>query len=105
LFAGSTEGAAAERLKVLVATSDGFRIAEEDMRLRGPGELLGTRQHGLPEFKVANLAEDFPLLEQARDDAARILREDSNLRANTSRELYMELVRKFGQHFAFVDVS
>ncbi|MBI1825927.1 MAG: ATP-dependent DNA helicase RecG [Planctomycetes bacterium] len=105
LFAETREGAAAERLKVLCETSDGFRIAEEDMRLRGPGELLSTRQHGMPEFKVANLAEDFPLLEQARDDAARILHEDPNLRANASRELYKELVRKFGRRFSLVDVS
>ena len=61
--------AARERLEALAATSDGFRIAEEDLRLRGPGELLGTRQHGLPDLVHADLAQDFELLCRARDDA------------------------------------
>ena len=65
------------RLKVLCATGDGFRIAEEDFAPRGPGELLGTRQHGWPEFRVANLVEDVELLMQARDDAAKIVRRRS----------------------------
>ncbi|HVO38096.1 MAG TPA: ATP-dependent DNA helicase RecG, partial [Spirochaetia bacterium] len=65
-----------ERLKVMKETSDGFLIAERDMRLRGPGELLGVRQSGFLEFRAANLAEHGRLLINARDDARRILKED-----------------------------
>jgi len=63
-----------ERLRVLEETTDGFRIAEADLKLRGPGELLGQQQSGLPQFRFANLAEDFALIRQARELAAASLR-------------------------------
>jgi ATP-dependent DNA helicase RecG len=59
-------------LKVLEETTDGFRIAEADLKLRGPGELLGQRQSGLPEFRFGNLAEDLDLIQLARELAAQI---------------------------------
>ncbi len=65
-----------QRLKIMMETSDGFRIAERDLELRGPGELLGVRQSGFLGFRVANLREDARLLLQARDDALAILSED-----------------------------
>ncbi len=64
---------AGRRLKVLEETTDGFRIAEVDLKLRGPGELLGQRQSGLPEFRFGNLAEDLDLIRQARELAAQII--------------------------------
>ena len=67
------------RLKVLRETEDGFRIAEEDLRLRGSGEVLGTRQSGLPSFRVADLTVHGDLLEIARDDARLILNRDPDL--------------------------
>jgi len=79
LFAESVGDTALARLRVLCETNDGFRIAEEDLRIRGPGELLGTRQHGMPAFKAADLVRDFSLLEWAREDAAAILRVDPEL--------------------------
>ena len=85
-----------ERLSILCATNDGFRIAEEDLRLRGPGELLGTRQHGIPEFKAADLATDFELLEQARDDAADLIRQDPHLRQREHQTLHTALLRQYG---------
>jgi len=60
---------ARERIETICRTTDGFRIAEADLRLRGPGEFMGARQHGLPQFKVANLASDGPLLCRAREEA------------------------------------
>jgi ATP-dependent DNA helicase RecG len=61
------------RLSVFAETCDGFRIAEADLAIRGPGDLLGTRQAGLPSFRVADLRRDFEWLERARDDARELL--------------------------------
>jgi ATP-dependent DNA helicase RecG len=74
-----------ERLRLMESIYDGFRLAEEDLRLRGPGEYFGTRQTGLPDLKVARLS-DVDLLEQARAEAARLLEADPELaRPSTSR--------------------
>ncbi len=67
------------RLEIIRETEDGFRIAEEDLRLRGAGELLGTRQAGLPEFRLADLEAHGELLALARDEAARVLEQDPAL--------------------------
>ncbi len=67
------------RLKKLVETSDGFEIAEADLKLRGPGDFLGTKQSGLPEFKHADIIEDRLLLEQAKNDAWQIIKTDPDL--------------------------
>jgi ATP-dependent DNA helicase RecG len=67
------------RLNILRETDDGFRIAEEDLRLRGAGELLGTRQSGMPEFHLADLAVHADLLAAARDDARLVLERDPEL--------------------------
>ena len=68
-----------ERLKIMMETTDGFRIAERDLELRGPGELLGVRQSGFLNFRVADLLRHGELLLEARDDAKRILAEDPGL--------------------------
>ena len=73
LYASPLTAPAKDRLKIMRETDDGFRIAEEDLKLRGAGELLGTRQSGLPEFRMADLAYHDELLATARDDAALIL--------------------------------
>ena len=72
---------ATARLKTMRETEDGFVIAEEDLRLRGPGELLGTRQSGAPEFRLADLARDRDLLSIAHDDAKVILANDPELQS------------------------
>jgi ATP-dependent DNA helicase RecG len=70
---------ARQRLDVLVHSNDGFEIAEMDLRLRGPGQVLGTRQSGLPDLALASLSDDGEVLEQARDLARRLLEEDPAL--------------------------
>ncbi|NEQ37098.1 MAG: ATP-dependent DNA helicase RecG [Okeania sp. SIO3I5] len=75
--AGSTD--AVERLNVLAQSQDGFFIAEMDMRLRGPGQVLGTKQSGLPDFALASLVEDQEVLELARDAAFRVMEKDESL--------------------------
>ena len=72
---------AKERLAALRATDDGFVIAEEDLRLRGAGELLGTKQSGLPEFRFADLAVHGEFLMAARDDARLVLQKDAGLKS------------------------
>ncbi len=69
-----------QRLKVMTKTSDGFKIAEEDLRLRGPGDFFGQRQHGLPGLKVADLGCDTKLLQEAQEAARKLLAEDPDLR-------------------------
>jgi ATP-dependent DNA helicase RecG len=75
------------RLKVMEETTDGFRIAEEDLAIRGPGEFLGVRQWGLPDFRVANLIRDVRLLQQARQEAFALIDHDPQL----SREEHLPL--------------
>lgn len=67
------------RLKTMASTNDGFKIAEEDLKLRGPGDLFGDRQHGLPLFKIADMTTDIRLLEQTRRAADNILESDPGL--------------------------
>jgi len=67
LVSGAKTEEARQRLKVLEDTADGFRIAEADLKLRGPGELLGRQQSGLPNFRFGNLVDDLDLIRQARE--------------------------------------
>ncbi len=71
---------AKERLAVMTQTNNGFEIAERDLQLRGPGEFFGTRQHGLPEFKLADITQELQLLQQAKEDALGLLEVDAKLR-------------------------
>jgi ATP-dependent DNA helicase RecG len=79
LYAAPLGESARARIRIMRETDDGFRIAEEDLRLRGAGEVLGTRQSGLPEFRLVDLAAHGDLMEAARDDARLILSRDPGL--------------------------
>lgn len=74
-----------QRLATMIDTTDGFRIAEVDLELRGPGDFFGTRQSGIPEFKVANILTDTRLLEQAREDARALVELDPRLQLPAHR--------------------
>ena len=87
LWQGPLGETARARLRILRETDDGFRIAEEDLKLRGAGELLGTRQSGLPEFCLANLAVHDDLLAIARDDARLVLDRDPELAGERGKAL------------------
>ena len=82
LLAGEEAGDKIERLKILEEASDGFSIAEADLELRGPGDLLGTAQTGLPPVRLAKLPHDLPLLEEARSAAQKLMAHDPELTAH-----------------------
>jgi ATP-dependent DNA helicase RecG len=96
LMADSDADSRNARLDVLTRTTDGFEIAEEDLRLRGPGEMLGTRQHGLPELRVADLLRDHDLLLQAQRDASALLKADPNLHRPEFRALRQTVLNQYG---------
>lgn len=98
-----------ERLKIISRTTDGFKIAEEDLRLRGPGQFFGTRQHGLPELKVANLVDDYALLRTARADAFAIAERRplsiSGKSVQVAQEYYGRMLAEIRSRFAeFVEL-
>lgn len=91
---GTTQ-TAAQRLKAMVQCADGFAIAEQDLRIRGPGEMLGTRQSGIPEFRVMNLVRDAPALEQARLEAFALMEQDPQLSQPDHQLLKATVLRKW----------
>jgi len=85
-----------ERLQIMVDVNDGFRLAEEDLRLRGPGEYFGTRQSGMPDLRVAKLT-DIKLIEQARAEATRLLDEDPALAQPEHNALRQQMEKIWGR--------
>lgn len=86
-----------QRMKIMQDTNNGFIIAEKDLELRGSGEFFGTKQHGLPEFKIANLFEDMPILQNVQALAVRIINEDPELVLEKNKELKVIVDSKFGE--------
>ena len=95
LFNSSGGEVAKERVRVMCETTDGFKISEYDLKLRGPGEVFGVRQHGLPELKVSNIYTDMDILKDAQETAVKIVREDRNLSLEENQELKNAIIRKF----------
>ncbi|MHB1420491.1 MAG: ATP-dependent DNA helicase RecG [Bacillota bacterium] len=85
------------RIAVMTKTNDGFVIAEEDLKLRGPGEFFGTRQHGLPELRIANLVTDASLLEVARQEARDLLLDDPHLQQPGVQSLHRVVKDRFSR--------
>lgn len=85
-----------ERMKIMQDTNNGFIIAEKDLELRGSGEFFGTKQHGIPEFKIANLFEDMPILQTVQELAIKIINEDPELEQEKNETLRKIVDKKFG---------
>ncbi len=87
---------AKQRTEFMERTTDGFKIAEFDLEMRGPGEFMGTRQSGLPGFKMANLVRDISILQEAREAAFEVLRKDAQLKFAENQALREELTKTHG---------
>jgi len=105
LFNESRSQGARQRLKVLTETSDGFKIAEEDLKMRGPGEFFGTLQSGMPRLRIADLAEDFAMVCHARDDAFSYIDADPELRSESGRRLLEGIDMQFGETLRLGDIG
>ena len=98
LFSDADNPEAKARLKIMTKTNDGFKISEEDLRLRGPGDFFGSRQHGLPEMHVADLSADMRVLKDAQNEANAILAADPELALPQHRPLRERIDKLFELH-------
>ena len=105
LFAEAATEVAKSRLEIMTRSNDGFEIAEHDLRLRGPGELFSTRQHGLPDLKIANIIDDYELLIMARKNAFELVAEDPVLTKAEHRNIRQVLLARFGDSLGLADVA
>ena len=90
---------------MICSTSDGFRIAEEDLKLRGPGEFFGTRQHGLPELRIADILGDYRLLRTARRDAFKLAAADPELASPEHKRINERLAEMFRDKLDLINVG
>lgn len=97
LISAPGEGAARERLEAMTKTNDGFQIAEEDLRLRGPGDFFGERQHGLPEMHIADLGADMEVLKLVSRYSGEVFRKDPELKLPEHRELALRIFDAFSE--------
>ncbi len=105
LLSDATSDIATARLKAICESTDGFDIAEMDLKLRGPGEFFGTRQHGLPEFKLADITAELGLLQVAKDDALEILQDDPDLKNREHAALRTAVHKQFGESLQLAGVG
>ncbi len=96
---------AAKRLQVMASTQDGFKIAEADLAIRGPGDFLGTRQAGLPDFRVASLAKDISVLEQARQAAFTYVEQTDRLTSPDAAPVKEELIKRWGSRLELASIG
>ena len=99
MLSDSRGGEAGERLSALLSAADGFAIAEADLRIRGPGDFTGTRQHGITAFRIVDLVKDIDIMADARGEAAQVLDADPELITRENLPLRRELVRLYGKQW------
>ena len=102
---GDINDLARQRMEVMVATTDGFRIAEEDLRLRGSGEFFGTRQHGMPDLRFADLIRDSRMIQAARRDAFALVEQDPHLRQPAHLATRIHFKEYFAEKFQMSLIS
>ena len=105
LFAQPLSEEGVMRMEIMCDTQDGFRIAEEDLRIRGPGQIFGTAQSGLPDLKIAHIIEDIDLLRMAKKEAFALAKEDMRLIKPENAALKKALLKRFGNTLNLVDVA
>jgi ATP-dependent DNA helicase RecG len=105
VFANAPSDEAQERLDAFTKTSDGFELAEIDFRLRGPGDLFGTRQHGLPPLRIADLTRDIDVVEEARRAAQALIESDPNLENPALARLRRMVFHRYGEALDLGDVG
>ena len=105
LFAETEDETAKSRLEIMTRSNDGFEIAEHDLKLRGPGELFSARQHGLPDLKIANIIDDFELLNLARRNAFDMVNNDPALARPEHKNIRNALINKFGDKITLADIE
>ncbi|MDM7924677.1 MAG: helicase-related protein [bacterium] len=96
---------ALKRLKTMASTNDGFRIAEVDLELRGPGELFGTRQSGMLNLKIADLVTDQAILESARNEAQAVVETDPRLSETRNRPIREMVLKAYGKNLGLIEVG
>jgi ATP-dependent DNA helicase RecG len=94
-----------QRLDVIAETTDGFKIAETDMKLRGPGEFFGTRQSGELKFSAADLSKDMELIEKARNAAFKLVEEDSQLRKSENQLIREHFLMYYRDSMSLIKVA
>lgn len=94
-----------ERINAMCQYSDGFKLSEIDLEMRGPGDFFGTRQSGLPEFRFSNIVRDVRILQNAREDAAEILADDPELSHSKNTVIKEVLIRKWRKELQYIEIG
>ena len=105
VFGNPTSEVGKQRLQAFVDTPNGFDLAEIDFSLRGPGELFGTKQHGMPPLMIANLQRDQEIIKHAREDARQIIASDPNLDADDLGRIKTMVLKRYGEEMELSDVG
>ncbi|HEY2827279.1 MAG TPA: helicase-related protein, partial [Pirellulales bacterium] len=105
VFADDPSDDAQQRLQAFVNTTDGFQLAEVDFQLRGAGDLIGTRQHGLPPFRLADLVRDSAIVAEAREDARNLIAIDQTLANPEHARLRQLVLSRYGAALDLGDVG
>jgi ATP-dependent DNA helicase RecG len=105
LICTSNNEAAYKKLSIMISTNNGFKIAEEDLKLRGPGEIMGTIQHGFPKFRAGNLRKDTDIIAFARKIASEVIKKDLTLSRTENFVLKKMIYKRFSSKIKFINVG